>query len=127
MAEASTALGRLDATPAAAALLTTPVAGLPAEVRATVVAARFLAQYAGHTRTAYRRDVRDYFSWLSGVGIDPLAATRATLDVYTRQLAETPGRRPAAQPARRLSPAPWPACPVSTATPRPRAPSPATR
>ncbi len=55
MAAASTELARLDATPAAAALLTTPVAGLPAEVRAPVVAAQFLAQYAGHTQAAYRR------------------------------------------------------------------------
>ncbi len=98
MAAASTDLARLDGTPAAAALLTTPVPGLPAEVRAPVIAARFLAQYAGHTRTGYRRDVTGYFSWLAGLGVDPLAATRATLDVYVRWLAETPRkatRRPA--------------------------------
>ncbi len=93
VAAASTDLARLDATPAAAALLTTPVALMSAEVRAPVIAARFLAQYAGHTLTAYRRDVTGYSSWLAGLGIDPLAATRATLDVYARQLAETP--RPA--------------------------------
>ncbi len=98
MAEASADLARLDATPAAAAPLTTPVALMPAEVRASVIAARFLAQYAGHTRTAYRRDVTGYFSWLAGLGVDPLAATRATLDVYVRWLAETP-RKATGRPA----------------------------
>jgi len=98
MAAASTDLVRLDGAPAAAALLTAPVAGLPAEVRPPVIAARFLAQYAGHTQAAYRRDVTGYFSWLSNLGIDPLAATRATLDVYARQLAETP-RKATGRPA----------------------------
>ncbi len=98
MAEASTDLARLDATPDAAGLLTAPVAGLPAEVRAPVIAARSLAQYAGHTRTAYRRDVTRNFSWLAGLGVEPLAATRATLDVYARWLAETP-RKATGRPA----------------------------
>lgn len=85
-----------------AALLTAPVNAMPPDVRAAVVALRFLGQYDGHTRAAYHRDLSTYFGWLAGQSVDALDATRATVDVYARWLGETP--RPATgRPASRAT------------------------
>lgn len=65
------------------------------------VAVAFLAGYNGHTRTAYGRDLRDYFQWCTAWQLDPLAATRAHVDAYARELAEVRGLAPSTV-ARRL-------------------------
>src|SRR4051794_14452692 len=64
---------------------TTPVvmrAGEPLLDEAQVAAAAFLARYRGRTLESYRADLRQFFQWLDSVGVPPLAATRAHLELY---------------------------------------------
>lgn len=53
-----------------------------------LTAAAFLAGYTGRTREEYSRDLRQFFAWCSELGVDPLAAQRAHVQVYARQLEE---------------------------------------
>jgi hypothetical protein len=54
--------------------------------------AAFLVGYEGHTRTAYARDLADWLAFCDRHGIEPLAAHRAHVDSYARELAEVEGR-----------------------------------
>lgn len=90
------------------ALLVGPLPDLPAEALAHVIAARFLTGYAGHTRNAYERDLRDFFGWCGERDVAVFEAGRSTVDAYARDLAEVPrgrSQRPAspATVARRLA------------------------
>lgn len=73
---------------------------LPRDQLAVVVAARYLADYRGHTRDAYRRDLRDYFDWCGQHAIAVLDAYRATITAYVRDLAEPPPTGPETRPPR---------------------------
>jgi site-specific recombinase XerC len=64
--------------------------------------AAFLVGYEGHTRAAYARDLADWLAFCARHGIEPLAAHRAHVDAYARDLAETQGRARSTV-ARRLS------------------------
>jgi len=66
------------------------------------LASAFLLGYSGSTRAAYSRDPADWFSFCADHDLDPLAASRAHVDAYARQLDEMEGRSPATV-ARRLS------------------------
>jgi integrase/recombinase XerD len=66
------------------------------------VAVAFLLGYGERTRRAYGADLNLYFSWCRAHGVDPLAATRAHVDAYARQLAEGDHLAPSTV-ARRLS------------------------
>lgn len=66
-----------------------PLWQLPREDRAEALGHRFLLSYSGHTRRAYGRDLTDWFSWCSTLGIDPLEANRAAVDGYSRHLETT--------------------------------------
>jgi len=67
------------------------------------VAVAFLLSYsATHTRRAYATDLREFFTFCDDVGMEPLAASRAHVDTWARELAEIDGRTPATV-ARKLS------------------------
>jgi integrase/recombinase XerD len=66
------------------------------------LAVAFLLGYQGHTRAAYSRDLRSWFSWCADHGIDPLVVHRAHVDAYARTLDEVESLS-AATVARRLS------------------------
>jgi integrase/recombinase XerD len=66
------------------------------------VAAGFLLGYADRTRSAYGRDLADWFGFCRSLGVDPLAGTRTHVDAYARHLGEVEHRSPATV-ARRLS------------------------
>jgi integrase/recombinase XerD len=74
----------------------------PASWSAQDLAAAFLLAYQGHTRNAYSRDLREWFTWCSDHDLDPLAATRGHVDAFARTIAEVDHRSPATV-ARRLS------------------------
>jgi integrase/recombinase XerD len=74
----------------------------PTTWRSEDLAAAFLLAYQGHTRTAYARDLRDWFGWCAMQGLDRLAALRAHVDAYARTLAEVDLRCPSTV-ARKLS------------------------
>lgn len=59
-------------------------AGDPAQL----AAAAFLARYSGRTLDAYRHDLRDYFQWAGGVGLNVLDATRPHIELYRGWLDE---------------------------------------
>jgi site-specific recombinase XerD len=59
-------------------------AGDPAQL----AAAAFLARYSGRTLDAYRHDLRDYFQWAGGVGLNVLDATRPHIELYCGSLEE---------------------------------------
>ena len=66
-----------------------------------------LSRRSLHTRRAYARDIRDFYTWCTRAGVDPLHARRVHIDAYTHQLADPQPRtgRPAAEStiARKLS------------------------
>ena len=68
-------------------------------------AAAFLRRYDSRraTQEAYAHDLADWFVWLKQIGVEPFAATLATIESYTRQL--LPAGKPAAPStvARRLA------------------------
>jgi integrase/recombinase XerD len=61
---------------------------------AEAAAAGFLARYSGHTRDAYRHDLRTFFQWADDVGLLVLSATRAHIELYRTEL-EQRGLAPA--------------------------------
>lgn len=69
--------------------------------RARLLAGAFLAGYSGRTLEAYRCDLHQWWSFCDQVDVEPLAATRAHVQVYGQQL-EQAGRSPATI-ARKLS------------------------
>lgn len=72
------------------------------ETKPRVLAGAFLAGYdSERTRSAYRRDLVDWFTWCSRHQLDPLAAERHHVQLYAREL-EHVGRTPATV-ARRLA------------------------
>lgn len=80
-----------------------PLWQLPRDERAEALAHRFLLDYTKHTRRAYERDLRQWFTWCAELGIDPLDANRASVAGFRRALES--GDKPA-QPstvARKLS------------------------
>ena len=63
---------------------TTPVVLLADQPfdEAQLAAVAFLARYSGRTLESYRADLRQFFQWASSVGVPPLAATRAYIELY---------------------------------------------
>jgi integrase/recombinase XerD len=49
---------------------------------AQLAAASFLARYSGRTLESYRADLRQYFQWADDLGLPPLSATRAHVELY---------------------------------------------
>jgi integrase/recombinase XerD len=88
--------------PAPDALLVGKLTDVPKTHRSAAVALRFLVGYKANTRAGYANDLNHYFAWCASSGTDPLAATRSTIDLYSRHLAEAEHRAPATI-ARRLS------------------------
>ncbi len=66
------------------------------------MAVAYLLGFAERTRGAYRDDLRAFFIWCSSHDLDPLTATRAHVDAFTRQCFEVEHLSPATV-ARRLS------------------------
>ena len=63
---------------------TTPVvlrAAQPLD-EAQLAAVAFLARYRGRTLESYRADLPQFFQWASDLGLAPLAATRAHIELY---------------------------------------------
>ena len=57
---------------------------------AQLAAVSFLAQYAGHTHALYSYQLRRWFGWCEGNGLDPLVGIqRAHVELYIRA---RPGR-----------------------------------
>ena len=61
-------------------------AELPLLDEAQLAAAAFLARYSGRTLESYRTDLRQYFQWTHDVGLPPLDATRAHIEIYRATL-----------------------------------------
>jgi integrase/recombinase XerD len=64
---------------------TTPVvlrARDPLLDEAQLAAVAFLARYSGRTLESYRADLRQFFQWIGSVGILPLQAARAHIELY---------------------------------------------
>ena len=64
---------------------TTPLvvrAELPLLDEAQLAAASFLARCSGRTLESYRADMRQFFQWSADVGLAPLAASRAHIELY---------------------------------------------
>jgi len=57
-------------------------AELPLLDEAQLAAAAFLARYNGRTLESYRTDLRQFFQWASDVGLRPLDASRAHIELY---------------------------------------------
>ena len=55
---------------------------------AQLAAVAFLARYSGRTLESYRADLRQFFQWASDVGLPPLAATRAHIELYRASMDE---------------------------------------
>ena len=53
-----------------------------------LAAAGFLARYSARTLDACRHDLRGYFQWAAGVGLDVLEATRPHIELYRGWLEE---------------------------------------
>ena len=49
---------------------------------AELAAVTYLARYNGRTLEAYRADLRGFFQWAANVGLEPLDATRAHLELF---------------------------------------------
>jgi integrase/recombinase XerD len=47
-----------------------------------MAAAAFLARYSGRTLETYRYDLRSYFEWCAGVGLEVLEAKRAHIELW---------------------------------------------
>lgn len=56
------------------------------------IAVRFLLGYSGNTREAYSADLKKWFAFCAQHYVDPLAASRASVDAYARQLVEVDNR-----------------------------------
>ncbi|WP_232021781.1 MULTISPECIES: tyrosine-type recombinase/integrase [Pseudonocardia] len=83
-------------------------AGDPREDPAWRLATAFvLSRRSAHTRRAYARDIRDFYTWCAQAGLDPLRLRRVHIDAYAHELAQPGPRtgRPAAEStiARKLS------------------------
>jgi integrase/recombinase XerD len=50
--------------------------------QAHMAAASFLARYSGRTLETYRYDLRSYFEWCSGVGLEVLEAQRPHIELW---------------------------------------------
>jgi integrase/recombinase XerD len=68
-------------------------AELPLLDEAELAAAAFLARYSGRTLQSYRTDLRQFFEWGHDVGLAPLGATRAHIEIYRATL-ESKGLAP---------------------------------
>jgi integrase len=55
---------------------------------AELAAAAFLARYSGRTLDSYRADLREFFQWAHDVGVAPLDATRAHIELYRSSLVD---------------------------------------
>src|SRR6478735_9012920 len=56
---------------------------------AQLAAVSYLARYAGRTHTLYAFQLREWFAWCEGSGLDPLIGIqRAHVELYIRQLGE---------------------------------------
>jgi site-specific recombinase XerD len=56
--------------------------GRPLLDEAQLAAVAFLARYRGRTLDSHRADLRQYFTWLDSVDVEPLAATRTHIELY---------------------------------------------
>jgi len=63
-------------------------AELPLLDQAQLAAAAFLARYGGRTLESYRTDLRQFFQWASDLGLAPLAASRAHVELYRASMEE---------------------------------------
>src|SRR5437016_983061 len=54
--------------------------------QAELAAAAFLARYHEPTLTSYRTDLRRFFEWADGAGINVLAASRPQIELFVRAL-----------------------------------------
>ena len=77
-------LGRAPISTTLAIELSKPTAGHEAELAAV----EFLARYSGRTLESYRYDLRSFFQWTVGVGLDVLAATRPHIELFRSSLEE---------------------------------------
>ncbi len=59
-----------------------PRAELPLLDEAQLASAAFLARYNGRTLESYRADLREFFQWSHDVGLAPLNATRAHIELH---------------------------------------------
>ena len=71
--------------------MSTPSALLPFQpssmTSAQLAAVSYLARYAGRTHTLYSFQLRQWFAWCEGNGLDPLVGIpRAHIELYMRQL-----------------------------------------
>ena len=64
--------------------LSNPTPGHEAELAAIA----FLARYSGRTLESYRYDLRSFFQWTAGVGLDVLAATHPHIELFRSSLEE---------------------------------------
>ncbi|WP_041307248.1 hypothetical protein [Intrasporangium calvum] len=56
---------------------------------AQLAAVSYLARYAGHTHVLYAYQLREWFSWCEGNGLDPLVGVqRAHVELYIRGLGD---------------------------------------
>ena len=56
---------------------------------AQLAAVSYLARYAGRTHVLYAFQLRQWFTWCDGNGLDPLVGIqRAHVELYIRQLGE---------------------------------------
>lgn len=59
---------------------------------AEFLALSFLAAYREPTRTNYANNLKHYFAWCEGRGLDPLEAERAHIEIYSRWMEEHEGK-----------------------------------
>jgi site-specific recombinase XerD len=56
---------------------------------AQLAAVSYLARYSGHTHVLYAYQLRRWFAWCEGNGLDPLVGIRrAHVELYIRQLGD---------------------------------------
>lgn len=63
--------------------------------RAKLAAASFLAGYSGNTLTSYVKDLEIFFNWCEMYSLDPLEATRAHIELFSRYLTNERRNKPA--------------------------------
>src|SRR5918999_544731 len=57
---------------------------------AQLAAVSYLARYSGHTHQLYAHQLRRWFAWCEGNGLDPLIGIqRAHVELYIRQLGDS--------------------------------------
>jgi integrase/recombinase XerD len=67
---------------------------------AQLAAVSYLARYAGHTHSLYAYQLRQWFAWCEGNGLDALVGIqRAHVELYIRQLGDRGRRSIATSPA----------------------------